>query len=354
MDALRQILDDYCPARGAALTCPAWVNCSHFSTSVRRFVGRVLNQLIPSRVLNALTQTMIPDHASNVQIFKGDDSELRYERVTKLMREVAATVSNAFVDTPCRFSMLFSLCLRKCLLIRPKESRISNPFACRKSSEARQANVNSYRSIIRGHGSRFDFHREARIPLARCGACDSQSLNLAFNQSVQLNSHVSDFRQAQLVTVDGEAGLSVGERVVSFVRAKARKACSLFSLHPTKETIKCFFYSLQNILQDLAVDARHIFTNLFDVRQLVRLFNVPHGLSFEPVCVAPFLQTRVVEFAAKRKGAIQASSLCLAWTDAVAKCFEYYLFNHARHAKSVSCLGESRKAVSRNVSARWH
>src|SRR2546423_13339300 len=142
MDALRQIFYDYRPASGAALTCPAWVNRSHFSTSIHRFVGRVLNQLIPRSVLNALTQAMILDHALDVQTFKGNDSEHGNERMANLVSKVAATVGDALMDVPCRFALLASLRFRQCLLICAKESRVSTLFARRKRSKVVASDIN--------------------------------------------------------------------------------------------------------------------------------------------------------------------------------------------------------------------
>src|SRR5947209_2083052 len=110
---------------------------------------------------------MILDHPFDIQIFKGNESEHGYKSTAELVREVAATIGNAFVDAPRRFALLFSLRLRKCFLIRAKESRVSNLFTCRERPERRKSNVNSDASVTLWQGSRFDFHREARIPLAR-------------------------------------------------------------------------------------------------------------------------------------------------------------------------------------------
>lgn len=339
MDALRQIFNDYRSARGAALTCPAWVNCSHLSTGTFSLVGCELNQLIPRCILNALTQTMIANHPFDIQIFKGNYSEHGNKCMAQLVSKAAATVSDALMDTPRRFALLASLRFRKSLFIRAKEAWISYLLARRKRCKRVQANVYTNGSLIRGKRLRFNFNREAREPLACRRARDGKRLNLTFNRAMQLDSHISDFREAQLAIVQSETGLSICEGIVSFVRAETRKARLLLCLDTPKEAVKRFLYALQDILQDLGMYARDIRANLFNVGQLVGLFNIANRPSFESVGVTPFLQTRVVEFAAKRKGMIQASGLGLARIDAKLKSASCYIFvSHVCHVSIVSGL----------------
>ncbi|HMF56243.1 MAG TPA: hypothetical protein VK619_07845 [Pyrinomonadaceae bacterium] len=339
MDTLSQTLINYLTASRTEFACVARVNLHARSTSVFSFVVRELYELFPRCVLNALTKTVIANHASNVQILKDNESEQRNERVAQLMSKIAATISDAFMDAPRHFPFLPSLRFSQRFLIRPKESWIGNVFASGKRGEVAESNINSNGSIILWQRYGRAFHREARIPLARCGARDSESLNFTFNRAMQLDSHVSDFRQQQLAVVESKAGLSVGERVVSLARAKAREASLLLCLDAPKESVKRLFYSLENILQDLGMYARNVMANLLDVGQLVGLFDVTHGLSFKPVCVASFLQARIVKLTAKRKDIIQASCLRLARIDAKLKSTSCYIFvSHVCHVQFVSGL----------------
>jgi hypothetical protein len=157
---------------------------------------------------------------------------------------------------------------------------------------------------------------------------------------MQIDSHVADFREAQLAVFDREAGLSIGERIVSFVRTEARKTCFLLCLDAPKESVKRLLYSLENVLQDLTMDARDIFTNLFDVWQLVRLLNVTDRLSFKPVCVAPFLQTRVVEFAQQSQHPIHTRGLSARRKQPILIGFSlcYIFVSHVCHVSIVSGL----------------
>src|SRR5215210_2625440 len=106
MDTLRQIFQDHHPARGAFLTCPAWVNLSAHSTSIFSFVSCELDKLIPSRVRNRQGQRMIPDHALDVQFLEKDCAVHADKRMTQLMSKVIASKLNALVDASSYFVSL--------------------------------------------------------------------------------------------------------------------------------------------------------------------------------------------------------------------------------------------------------
>src|SRR5947209_4535101 len=163
---------------------------------------------------------------------------------------------------------------------------------------------------------------------------------------MQLDSHVSDFRQAQLAVSEGKAGLSIGERIVSFMRTEAREACFLFALlNSAKEVLKSLVESAENVLQYLTMNLVKFWTNLFNFRQLVGLLNVTDRFSFKAVGVSPLLKSSVIEFAAKRKGLVQACSLRLARIDAKLKStFCYFMVSHVQHAQSVSGLVKSQES----------
>lgn len=299
---------------------------------------------------------MVFDHTLNVQLLEKDRPVQIYKRMAQLMREVVTPESNALMDTASSRVPPLSLCPRQCFLIGAKESRVVNLLACRKRSEVRQPNVDADRIIILWQGFGRAFHREACIPLARRRACDSQRLNLTFNGAVQLDLHVPDFRQTQFAVPHRETRLSVGERIVPLARPETRKArFAVAPLYSAKECLKGFIEPVQNVLQYLTVNLVKLRTYLFDCRQLVGLLNVSDRFSFKPVCISPLLKSRIIEFAAKRKGTVQACGLRLAWIDSkLESSLCYSLFSHARHAYSVSCIGESRNAVDRSVSARLH
>lgn len=336
MGALRQVFRDDSSTSGTPLTCLAWVNSHTTPSSVCSFVRRKLDELIPGGILNALGKAMVFDHAPDIQILENYQTEQGDQSVTELMGEVAATVSYPLMDARPRFALLLPLRFRQSLLVRAKESRILNLLAGRERGERRESNIHADGIIVCGEWSRLNFHRETRIPLARRRARDRERLNSAFNRAVELDPHVPDFRQTQLAVSHREAGLRVGEGIVALARAKAREARLAVTLsHPAKEVLKCLIESAENILQHLAMNVVKFGASFFDFRQLVSLFGVANRLAFKAVCIVPFLQSRVVKFAAKREGIIQASGLRLARVDAIAKTSEYDLFSHAAHVPTV-------------------
>src|SRR5215217_6167972 len=152
-------------ARRTEFACVAWINLHARSTSIRSFIVRELYKLIPRCITNGLSEAMIPDHTLDIQILKGNDSEHRDESMTKLVGKVAAAVSDALMDAPCRFALLFSLCLRKFLLVRAKESWVSYLLARRKRGEVRKPNIYPNRLAVLRQRLCLYLDREARIPL---------------------------------------------------------------------------------------------------------------------------------------------------------------------------------------------
>jgi len=88
---------------------PVRVNLCVRSISVRSLIESGLYKLIPCRILNALSQTMIANHAFDVQIFKGQQAEHGDERIAKLMSKVAASEFDSFVNACGNLVLLLPL-----------------------------------------------------------------------------------------------------------------------------------------------------------------------------------------------------------------------------------------------------
>ena len=259
-----QILFDRLTASRTEFACVAWVNLYALSTSIRSFIESELHKLIPSCIGNAFSQRVILDHAPDIQILKGDDSEQGYERVRELVREVATTISDALMDAPRRFASLFALGFCQSLLVRAKKSWVGNLFTRRECGKVRESNIYSDASLALRQGFSRTCHREAGVPFTRRSACDGQRFNLATGGAVQLNLNVSDFRQAQLAIFERKAGLGIGEGIVSPSRAEAREACFLFTfLNSAKEVLKSLVESVEYVLQYLAVNLVEFGTRFF-------------------------------------------------------------------------------------------
>lgn len=303
--------------------CVARVNEAHNSTSVRSFVECELHKLIPRRIRDGLSETVISDHARDVQLLKGDTAEQRNESVAQLMSEVAAAVNDAFVDAPHDFALLTPLRPCQSLLIRAKESRVVNLLSRRERGEVREAHIYPDRPLVGWKWLRLNFHREAREPLTRRGARDGQRLNLALQRAVQLDSDLADFRERQLVAFERKAGLCVGERVIATARPEAREARLFTRFHAPKESLKRLAQTAQNVLQHLRVNAIQLRSDGFDFGKLVLLVKMANVLSLQLIGIASFLQGCVVEFCAPAKRVLEARDLRFRGEQAVLVSFQH-------------------------------
>ena len=356
MDALRQIFHDYCPASGALLTCPACINLSAQSPGAFSLIRCEHDELIPGRIRDGFRQMVISHHGLNIQLLKEDCAIHTNKRMAELMSEVVTPKPDSLMGACCCFGFLLSLCLRQSLFVRAKESRIINLLACRECAERRQANIYPDASFTGRERLNLYFNREARIPLARGRARDRQSFNFAFNRAMQFDFDISNFRQAQFAASDGEAGLGIGETVVSLTRAKAREAsltCALF--YTAKERLKGFVKASQYILQHLAVNLIQFWAYLFDFGKLVSLLNIADRFTLKLVGIPALLQACVIEFSAKPERGVQACRLRLAWKESELESSLCYSFvSHVSRAYLAFRIGESRNIVRRAVPARSH
>ena len=76
------------------------------SASFFRFARELGKERRPTRVMNALGQTMMVGHAVDVQIFRGNDTVAIDDRAALLVGEVLSTPGNALVDTSHSLAML--------------------------------------------------------------------------------------------------------------------------------------------------------------------------------------------------------------------------------------------------------
>ena len=95
-----QLLLDQLTAVGvrAHLGCVAGVDQHHRSSSLFRFGARVLYQLRPSNVSNALAHPTSAAHVQRFQFFKRNYLIACYQLATLLVRKVASAVSDPLMD----------------------------------------------------------------------------------------------------------------------------------------------------------------------------------------------------------------------------------------------------------------
>ena len=175
-----------------------------------------------------------------------------------------------------------------------------------------QVNPNSLLGLRQGYS--LDLASEHHVPMLSL-PLHRRGLDLPFERAVQLEfdrAHPVDEHPLPAFYLDpGSPGLGEGEGVVTPLPLKAGVACFLSRSDPTKKAPEGFVYPLDDVLQDLGVDA-------LVLRQLSAYFGQPAFLLVEaqrlahfPVSISPLLQSRIVQLAAQRKGALQVFALGL-------------------------------------------
>src|SRR5262249_21560786 len=105
----------------------------------------------------------------------------------------------------------------------------------------------------------------------------------------------------EILAFERKAALWIGERVVSRARAKARVPGLVTFFDAAEEIIEGEGNPPQHILQDLRMDARHVFAVRLHLRKLGALLDAADGFAGNAVSVASLLHRRVVQLAADRQ-----------------------------------------------------
>ena len=97
MHSNAQAFLDNLSAAATRLTGIAWIDLCALSISVCCFIDRELHKLIPCRVCYGLGETMILDHASDIQVFKYDGAVLVDQLPAFFVGKISALVRYTFV-----------------------------------------------------------------------------------------------------------------------------------------------------------------------------------------------------------------------------------------------------------------
>jgi len=149
---------------------------------------------------------------------------------------------------------------------------------------------------------------------------NGQGFDVSTDRTVQLDSHITDFGNGQLVAYQLEARLFEGERVVQALSLKAWVSWFLTSFDTAKERFERQVYALLHILQNLGMNIfqrwflgfplREQFVGIVQAQRLTRLL----------VGILTSRQRIIIDPTAKLKHSIKACSLGIRWKKAVLKC----------------------------------
>lgn len=132
-------------------------------------------------------------------------------------------------------------------------------------------------------------------------ALNGERLNSSVKWSMEVNSHGSDLRYSQSVSLYYDTNLAQRKTIVPSERAKSRIPRPFTAFHTTKKPLKRLIYTPDHVFQCLSVQGRYIWARLSYIRQLINLIEATYGFAFKSPSVAPLLKRGVVKFAANRK-----------------------------------------------------
>lgn len=253
-----------------ATTSCLWIQ-QDLSTACDSFVEQHPDECSPSCVADALCDATVLDHAFDVQLLDGNRAILHCQVLTQFMQEISSAIGNlhmlslnekfCFGTIPATFFLSAQATLQspQPFLTLPEISRIDNLATIGQRSKAFKPDIDSNLCIAR----MFDlwlinFAGQDSIPLVS-SLLDSQSLDLAFRQSMEHNRHRTNLGALQsLVTQELETTLRVCDATNSALEPRKALLANI-SLAASEEVIECLAQSVGTVLQDLRM-------NLFDFR----------------------------------------------------------------------------------------
>lgn len=314
-----------CPGRvrsaETGLRRTIWVDLNQLATSVRSFVFQPGEKGTPPDIINRLGE-----HSAcqtfNVQIFNDNRAVVIDEFARFFVVKISALISDVNVgalEQLHRFPATvraalaprnLALCDSQMLLRLSIPAWIVNLPSVRERGECQQANINA--DTFRAHGQRlrFTLNGETRKPSSGF-TLDREGLNLSFNLTMKFDFDLADFREAEMRTLQREAELRIGERVITGARTEARKSCLSLALHAPKERLERLINSMQRVLENLRIDTVQLWTRFFDLNQLRALSGEVDAFTIDAPRITPLLQSRVIEFLTRRKRTFKQSYLRL-------------------------------------------
>jgi len=268
VNAFRQVFGNNLAATRTHLRRATRINCDAQPTGPFRLVGRVLSELTPRSIANALVHTapVAVLHVPNIQVLKGDNLELVHQSPAQFVCEVFAAVGNALVDMLDDTLMLAVFwCVPRALtqsalgfgkrpLILAEEARVGDVFTVAQSSKMRQANIHADGFRRGRERAGFNLTREAGIPIAQGIAFDGQCLDYAPDGSMELDLDMPDLGKTQMFMARKSPVallLRVGERIIAILSTKSRIPRFLSRIHAAEECLKskiearhCFLHGL--------------------------------------------------------------------------------------------------------------
>lgn len=324
-------------------------NPYHPAPSFFRFVCSVVEELAPPSVAYALSQTMILDHASDIQIFDGDKPEAVYNVSGNLMMEIGTLISDSTMESSQEelrpSPILRSLFLLRKLAVSGSEFLLGNPEMLRvndgrivgEDGEGLDPQIDAYRSGGNRSGDRSKVNREAGIPLA-CFPLNRASFNLTNDRAVEFNFNRPNLGKPESVVRQLKSRfLGIGDGVVAILILESRIASlARLSLNPSEESLVSSIHTEKNVLQYLGMDFSEGVHPLLIGLENYLLINPRQTLAGFFVPPVPIQQAGIVKRSTNIQRPTQSSNLIPGGGQPIFIGFSHFDFPHTASSLPVS------------------
>ncbi len=336
MYSLREFLLGSVTTPGTILTRVRRINQNTRPTSFLRFVGRILSNLTPRSIRDALGKTVILHHVGWRQILKYNYAVFINQMTTKFVCKIIPTVFNSLMDpsdslstkpTFWRSFLSFAkstLNLSQSFFFLTKESRVLNLLTSVVRDEAFEPKVKTHGAGDLRKSFVFGFDRETNEPLVCRRSLDRRGLDGAFYGSMEVQPDVTYFPDLQNRTFK-----KTSTRILRKTNGVVPKLTSkpgvtslfFFGLNPTEETLERKVYSVLDVLKDLTVDFLEPRIFVFPpCEQKVSIVETNRSLVLFPG-VLPNLQGFVVNIPTGIQPVVQRGTLGLGRVESVLESF---------------------------------
>ena len=327
----------------------------HGSRGLFRLREQLHEKRRPCRIIDAFCQAGILDHVAHDQGLHRDQPEAIDQLARLLLHKVLAPPADALMDTrhhlaPLRtlFGALLSfseaaLDTGKGMLLLPEEPGVLDPLASREIGKGGEPHINTNLELRWGQDIRLHLVTgERHVPFVRSRSGDGSRLHDAFERTVHHELEMSNFREAQFALfIDAKTRLWVGQAPVAILGFITGIAGRQSSFDTTEERLEGFIHPMQDILQDLRVDALVLGADLLDLGQLRTLLRKRDALAAHPPSISALLKGSIVQFRAQGQLFMQRVCLLLSWVDPVAIGFPHIMifFSDAEKRKRSPVTG---------------
>jgi len=306
-------------------------------TSFFRFVDRVLYELVPCNVRDALRQSSVLYHLRDRKILEDDGSVMTHDPLTDLVSKVGSTVTDPLVD-PCycltsepTFWCTFlslrepSLNLGQSFLIRSEEPSILDLLSSVCGKETSETHIDPNDSFSLLESFRFvDLHNKGHEPLTCRRSLDRCCLDQTLHRPMEIQSNVSDLSNLENRVFEDRTfwGLRKTEGVVPELTTETGITWLLVSFfNSTEEVLISLVDSVLDVLENLGVNFSKPRLLLFPLSQESFGFKESERLLFLFPSVSTRLKSLVVDPSTDPKPVVQSCSLSLRGVETVLECF---------------------------------